>query len=95
MKETETKEEIVKNTLKIDELGRILIPKMVRDMLNLSTGEVSFYVDTNKGSITLYNRQYYGIKTAIETRLKNKGIGGSERNFLEKLLKNYDLWVIS
>ena len=86
----ETKEEIVKNTLKIDELGRILIHKMVRDMLNISTGEVSFYVDTNKGTITLYNRQYYGIKTAIETRLKNKGIGGSERNFLEKLLKNYD-----
>ena len=91
MEEKEIKEEIVKNTLKIDELGRILIPKMVRDMLNISTGEVSFYVDTNKGSITLYNRQYYGIKTAIETRLKNKGIGGSERNFLEKLLKNYDL----
>ena len=87
----ETKEEVIKNTLKIDELGRILIPKMVRDMLNISTGEVSFYVDTNKGTITLYNRQYYGIKTAIETRLKNKGIGGSERNFLEKLLKNYDL----
>ena len=91
MEEKEVKEEIVKNTLKIDELGRILIPKMVRDMLNISTGEVSFYVDTNKGTITLYNRQYYGIKTAIETRLKNKGIGGSERNFLEKLLKNYDL----
>lgn len=91
MEEKEIKEEIVKNTLKIDELGRILIPKMVRDMLNISTGEVSFYVDTNKGTITLYNRQYYGIKTAIETRLKNKGIGGSERNFLEKLLKNYDL----
>ena len=91
MDTTETKEEIVKNTLKIDELGRILIPKMVRDMLNLSTGEVSFYVDTNKGTITLYNRQYYGIKTAIETRLKNKGISGSERSFLEKLLKNYDL----
>lgn len=90
MEEKEIKEEIVKNTLKIDELGRILIPKMVRDMLNISTGEVSFYVDTNKGTITLYNRQYYGIKTAIETRLKNKGIGGSERNFLEKLLKNYD-----
>ena len=87
----ETKEEVIKNTLKIDELGRILIPKMVRDMLNISTGEVSFHVDTNKGTITLYNRQYYGIKTAIETRLKNKGIGGSERNFLEKLLKNYDL----
>ena len=95
MNTTEVKEEIVKNTLKIDELGRILIPKMVRDMLNISTGEVSFYVDTNKGTITLYNRQYYGIKTAIETRLKNKGIGGSERNFLEKLLKNYDFWVIS
>ena len=91
MEEKEIKEEVIKNTLKIDELGRILIPKMVRDMLNISTGEVSFYVDTNKGSITLYNRQYYGIKTAIETRLKNKGIGGSERNFLEKLLKNYDL----
>lgn len=91
MEEKEIKEEIVKNTLKIDELGRILIPKMVRDMLNISTGEVSFYVDTNKGTITLYNRQYYGIKTAIETRLKNKGIGGSERSFLEKLLKNYDL----
>lgn len=91
MEEKEIKEEIVKNTLKIDELGRILIPKMVRDMLNISSGEVSFYVDTNKGTLTLYNRQYYGIKTAIETRLKNKGIGGSERNFLEKLLKNYDL----
>lgn len=91
MEEKEIKEEVIKNTLKIDELGRILIPKMVRDMLNISTGEVSFYVDTNKGSITLYNRQYYGIKTAIETRLKNKGIGGSERNFLEKLLKNYDI----
>lgn len=91
MEEKEIKEEVIKNTLKIDELGRILIPKMVRDMLNISTGEVSFYVDTNKGTITLYNRQYYGIKTAIETRLKNKGIGGSERNFLEKLLKNYDL----
>ena len=90
MEENEVKEEVIKNTLKIDELGRILIPKMVRDMLNISTGEVSFYVDTNKGTITLYNRQYYGIKTAIETRLKNKGIGGSERNFLEKLLKNYD-----
>lgn len=91
MNTNEIKEEVIKNTLKIDELGRILIPKMVRDMLNISTGEVSFYVDTNKGTITLYNRQYYGIKTAIETRLKNKGIGGSERNFLEKLLKNYDL----
>lgn len=91
MEDKEIKEEVIKNTLKIDELGRILIPKMVRDMLNISTGEVSFYVDTNKGTITLYNRQYYGIKTAIETRLKNKGIGGSERNFLEKLLKNYDL----
>lgn len=91
MNTNEVKEEVIKNTLKIDELGRILIPKMVRDMLNISTGEVSFYVDTNKGTITLYNRQYYGIKTAIETRLKNKGIGGSERNFLEKLLKNYDL----
>lgn len=91
MDTNEIKEEVIKNTLKIDELGRILIPKMVRDMLNISTGEVSFYVDTNKGTITLYNRQYYGIKTAIETRLKNKGIGGSERNFLEKLLKNYDL----
>lgn len=91
MDTNEIKEEVIKNTLKIDELGRILIPKMVRDILNISTGEVSFYVDTNKGTITLYNRQYYGIKTAIETRLKNKGIGGSERNFLEKLLKNYDL----
>lgn len=91
MNTNEIKEEVIKNTIKIDELGRILIPKMVRDILNISTGEVSFYVDTNKGTITLYNRQYYGIKTAIETRLKNKGIGGSERNFLEKLLKNYDL----
>ena len=91
MNTNEIKEEVIKNTLKIDELGRILIPKMVRDMLNISTGEVPFYVDTNKGTIPLYNRQYYGIKTAIETRLKNNGIGGSERNFLEKLLKNYDL----
>lgn len=91
MEEKEVKEEIVKNTLKIDEVGRIVIPKAIRDILNISSGEISFYVDTNKGTITLYNRQYYGIKTAIETRLKNKGIGGSERNFLEKLLKNYDM----
>lgn len=85
------KEEVIKNTLKIDEVGRIVIPKAIRDILNISSGEISFCIDTNKGTITLYNRQYYGIKTAIETRLKNKGIGGSERNFLEKLLKNYDL----
>ena len=91
MDTNEIKEEVIKNTLKIDEIGRIVIPKAVRDMLHISSGEISFYVDTNKGTITLYNRQYYGIKTAIETRLKNKGIGGSERNFLEKLLKNYDL----
>lgn len=85
------KEEVIKNTLKIDEVGRIVIPKAIRDILNISSGEISFCIDMNKGTITLYNRQYYGIKTAIETRLKNKGIGGSERNFLEKLLKNYDL----
>lgn len=91
MNTNEVKEEIIKNTLKIDEVGRIVIPKAIRDILNISSGEISFYVDTNKGTITLYNRQYYGIKTAIETRLKNKGIGGSERNFLEKLVKNYDL----
>ena len=91
METSEVKGEVIKNTLKIDEIGRIVIPKAIRDMLNISSGEISFYVDTNKGTITLYNRQYYGIKTAIETRLKNKGIGGSERNFLEKLLQNYDL----
>ena len=91
METSEIKEEVVKNTLKIDEVGRIIIPKAIRDMLNISSGEISFYVDTNKGTITLYNRQYYGIKTAIETRLKNKSIGGSERTFLEKLLKNYDI----
>lgn len=91
METNEIKEEVIKNTLKIDEVGRIIIPKAIRDILNISSGEISFYVNTNKGTITLYNRQYYGIKTAIETRLKNKGIGGSERNFLEKLLQNYDL----
>lgn len=91
METTEIKEEVIKNTLKIDEVGRIIIPKAIRDILNISSGEISFYINANKGTITLYNRQYYGIKTAIETRLKNKGIGGSERNFLEKLLQNYDL----
>lgn len=77
------------NFLKIDNLGRIVIPKSIRELLHLES-EISFSINADKGTITLYNRKYYGIKESIETRLKNKGIGGSERNFLEKLLKNYD-----
>ena len=77
------------NTIKIDNLGRILIPKVVRELLHLEK-EISFSINADKGTMTLYNRKYYGIKESIETRLKNKNIGGSERNFLEKLLKNYN-----
>ena len=77
------------NTIKIDNIGRIIIPKAVRELLHLEK-EISFSINADKGTITLYNRKYYGIKESIETRLKNKNIGGSERNFLEKLLKNYN-----
>ena len=77
------------NVIKIDNLGRIIIPKAIRELLHLES-EISFSINAGKGIITLYNRKYYGIKESIETRLKNKSIGGSERNFLEKLLKNYN-----
>ncbi len=77
------------NVIKIDNLGRIIIPKAIRELLHLES-EISFSINADKGIITLYNRKYYGIKESIETRLKNKSIGGSERNFLEKLLKNYN-----
>lgn len=77
------------NVIKIDSLGRLLIPKAIRELLHLES-EISFSINADKGTITLYNRKYYGIKESIETRLKNKSIGGSERNFLEKLLKNYN-----
>lgn len=77
------------NIIKIDNIGRIIIPKAVRELLHLEK-EISFSINADKGTITLYNRKYYGIKESIETRLKNKNIGGSERNFLEKLLKNYN-----
>ena len=77
------------NIIKIDNMGRLLIPKAVRELLHLES-EISFSINADKGTLTLYNRKYYGIKESIETRLKNKSIGGSERNFLEKLLKNYN-----
>lgn len=77
------------NVIKIDNIGRIVIPKAIREILHLES-EISFSINADKGTLTLYNRKYYGIKESIETRLKNKSIGGSERNFLEKLLKNYN-----
>lgn len=75
--------------LKIDEMGRILIKKEIRELLNLQVdSDVDYIIDTNLGQLTIFNREYYDIKKAIEIRLNNKSISQSERNFLLKLLKN-------
>ena len=75
--------------LKIDDMGRVLIKKEIRELLNLQVDtDVDYIIDTNLGQLIIFNREYYDIKKAIEIRLNNKSISQSERNFLLKLLKN-------
>lgn len=75
--------------LKIDNSGRVVLYKEIRDILGLKPEtELEYTIDTHLGTITIYNRERYGIKQAIDTRLKSNSITVSERKFLEKLIVN-------
>lgn len=76
----------MKKEIKIDKLGRIVIPVEMRKALGL-TDKVTFELDIEKGIIMLYAKGFKDIKDCIKARLKKKDITQSERNFLEKLLK--------
>ena len=76
--------------IKLDKQGRFTIPFEMREKLNIKD-KVYLEVDYDKGVIYVYNKQLRGIKSSIEMRLNNPTINKSEKNFLEKLLKNCNL----
>lgn len=72
--------------LKIDSVGRIYIPKIVLDMMNIKPNtEVIANVNQSNNTITISLSQMNSIKYEIRKRLE-KNLNQSERNFLINLL---------
>lgn len=73
--------------IRLDKQGRFTIPFEIRQKLDIKDS-IFLDVDYDRQIISLYNKKQRGIKSSIELRLNNPTISKSEKNFLEKLLKN-------
>ena len=72
--------------IKVDEVGRLVIPKDIRELMGI---ESEVYVNlTERKELILSVEPRKTIKEAIEKRLKNKDLGKGERNFLENIKNN-------
>lgn len=76
----------MKTKCKIDSLGRLTIPKVIRESLHLT--DVILDIDEDKKELRIYNDNLKSTRECIKSRLNKKDITKSERNFLEKLLEN-------
>lgn len=75
----------MENRLKIDNLGRILIPKKIRDSLEFK--DFIYYEVNDAKELRLYNAKRRNARENILVRLNKKDITQGERNFLNKLLE--------
>ena len=75
--------------IKIDKLGRIVIPKVMRKMLNIEPEtELGIDINSSKGCIMIFRQNDWDIKKAIQKRLK-KTNDPTEIKFLNGLLEKY------
>lgn len=72
--------------IKVDEVGRLVIPKDIRYLMGIES-EVYIHL-TERKELILSVEPRRTIKEAIEKRLKNKDLGKGERNFLENIKNN-------